>query len=62
MVRDWILKKTCAQFMKVHGLEWKKCVGVCCDGAHAVTGKHTGTVAQITELALDAKFVHCSIH
>jgi hypothetical protein len=50
------------QFMKVHGIEWKKCVGVCSDGARAMTGRHTGVVAQIKEVAPDAKFVHCSIH
>jgi hydroxypyruvate isomerase len=25
-------------------------------------GKHSGLVAQIKEVASDAKFVHCSIH
>jgi hypothetical protein len=50
------------RFTKVHGIEWKKCVRVCSDGARAMTGKHSGVVAQIKELAPDAKFVHCSIH
>jgi hypothetical protein len=27
-----------------------------------VTGKHSGVVSQIKEVASDAKFVHCSIH
>jgi hypothetical protein len=27
-----------------------------------MTGKHSGVVAQIKEVAPDAKFVHCSIH
>jgi hypothetical protein len=35
---DGIFKKL-DQFMKVHGIEWKKCVGVCSDGARAMTGK-----------------------
>jgi hypothetical protein len=50
------------QFMKVHGIEWKECVGVCSDGARAMTGKHSGVVAQIKEVAPGAKFVYCSIH
>jgi hypothetical protein len=52
------------QFMKIHGIEWKKkiCVGVCTDVARAMTGKHSGVVAQIKEVATDAKSVHCSIH
>jgi hypothetical protein len=45
------LKKT-DQFMKVHGIEWKKCVGVCSDGACAMTGKNSGAVVQIKEVAL----------
>jgi hypothetical protein len=47
--------------VNVHGKEWKKCVGVCSDGARAMTGKHSGVVAQIKEVAPDAKFVQCSI-
>jgi hypothetical protein len=50
------------QFMKVHGIEWKKYVGVCSDGARGMTGKYSGVVAQIKEVVPDAKFVHCSIH
>jgi hypothetical protein len=49
--------------MKVHGIEWKKkkCLNLlrwstCNDG------KNSGVVAQIKEVAPDAKFVHCSIH
>jgi hypothetical protein len=30
--------KKLEQFMKVHGIEWKKCVRVCSDGARAMTG------------------------
>jgi hypothetical protein len=40
----------------------KKCVGVCTDGARVMTGKHSGVVAQIKEVAPDVKFVHSSIH
>jgi hypothetical protein len=39
-----------------------KSVGICSDGARAMTGEHSGVVAQIKEVAPDAKFVHCSIH
>ena len=50
------------QFMKTNNIEWKKCVGVCSDGARSMTGKHSGVVAKIKEVAPDVKFVHCSIH
>jgi hypothetical protein len=48
--------------MKVHGTEWKKCIGVCSDGGSATVGKHSGVFAQIKEVAPHAKFVHCSFH
>jgi hypothetical protein len=54
--------KKIGQFVKVHGIEWKKYVGVCSNGARAMTGKYRAAVAQIKEVAPDAKCVHCSIH
>jgi Fe-S-cluster-containing hydrogenase component 2 len=48
--------------MKVDGIERKKCVGVCPDGARALTGKHTAVVAQIKAVVPDAKCVHRSVH
>jgi hypothetical protein len=47
--------------MKVHGIEWKKCVRFCFDRARAMMRKHSGVAAQIKAVAPDAKF-HCSIH
>uniref|UniRef100_A0A8C5FLG9 HAT C-terminal dimerisation domain-containing protein n=1 Tax=Gadus morhua TaxID=8049 RepID=A0A8C5FLG9_GADMO len=44
------------------GLDWKKCVGVCTDGARAMTGRHSGVVARIREVAPDVQWTHCSIH
>jgi hypothetical protein len=47
--------------MKVHGMEWKKYVGVCCNGVLAVAGKHCAIVAQIKDAASGAKFIYSSV-
>ncbi|KAI6659423.1 SCAN domain-containing protein 3 [Oopsacas minuta] len=44
------------------GLDWKFCVGVCTDGAAAMTGRHSGVVAKIKEVAPDCESTHCFIH
>ena len=49
-------------FFQETGLDWKKCVGVCTDGARAMTGRHSGVVARIREVAPDVQWTHCSIH
>lgn len=49
-------------FMQENGLDWKKCVGVCTDGARAMTGRNSGVVARIREVASEMRWTHCSIH
>ncbi|KAI6652935.1 SCAN domain-containing protein 3 [Oopsacas minuta] len=44
------------------GLYWQFCVGVCTDGAAAITGRHSGVVAKIKEVAPDCESTHCFIH
>ena len=41
------------------GIEWKKCVGVCTDGAASMTGVHRGVVKQIHDEMENAKLTHC---
>ncbi|MBN3326624.1 SCND3 protein, partial [Atractosteus spatula] len=43
------------------GLPLAKELGVCTDSARAMTDRHSGVVAQITEFAPDIKWTHCSI-
>ncbi|MBN3322404.1 ZBED5 protein, partial [Atractosteus spatula] len=50
------------EFIEENGIDWKKCVGVCTDGARAMTGRHSGVVARIREVAPGMKWTHCSIH
>ena len=49
-------------FIISNEINWQNCVGVCSDGAAAMTGKHGGVVTQIKQVAPQAKFTHCSIH
>ncbi|MBN3315131.1 SCND3 protein, partial [Atractosteus spatula] len=34
-----------------NGIDWIKCVGVCTDGARAMTSRHSGVAARIKEVA-----------
>lgn len=43
------------EFMQENGLDWNKCVGVCTDGARALTGRHSGVVARIRAVAPDMR-------
>ena len=49
-------------FVTSHGLMWTQCVGICTDGAKAMTGRHSGVVTRVQAVAPDATWVHCSIH
>lgn len=49
-------------FIRSHGITWTKCVGICTDGAKAMTGRHSGVVTRVQAVAPDATWVHCSIH
>ncbi len=53
-VEDYIVKKC--------GLDFKFCVGVCSDGAAAMTGRHAGVVTKIKALSPECKSTHCFIH
>lgn len=48
--------------MTSENIDWKKCIGVCSDGACAMTGKHGGVFVKIKGGGPETKFVHCSIH
>ncbi|MBN3326461.1 SCND3 protein, partial [Atractosteus spatula] len=39
------------EFIEENGLDWIKCVGVCTDGARAMTSRRSGVVARIREVA-----------
>ncbi len=43
-------------------MSWDKCVGICTDGAHSMTGRLSGLVTRVQNLAPLAKWTHCMIH
>jgi hypothetical protein len=53
-VRDYVVDKC--------GLDFKFCVGICSDGAAAMTGGFSGVITQIKKLAPECKSTHCFIH
>ena len=54
--------KVLDSFVTSNGLWWSKCVGICIDGAKAMTGRHSGVVTRMKAVNPDATWVHCSIH
>ncbi|XP_077175804.1 SCAN domain-containing protein 3-like isoform X2 [Paroedura picta] len=43
-------------------LKWSSCVGICTDGAAAMTGRLSGLTARIKEVAPECESTHCIIH
>uniref|UniRef100_A0A3P9KWK7 Uncharacterized protein n=1 Tax=Oryzias latipes TaxID=8090 RepID=A0A3P9KWK7_ORYLA len=49
-------------FIVKNNLDWSRCVGICTNGATAMTGKQKGLVARIRAVAPSAAATHCCIH
>ena len=43
-------------------LKWSFCVGICTDGAAAMTGRLSGLTTRIKEVAPECESTHCVIH
>ncbi len=43
-------------------MSWDKCVGICTDRARSMTGRLSGLVTRVQNLAPLAKWTHCMIH
>lgn len=54
--------QTLANFMKDNGISWTNCIGICNDGAAAMTGRHKGVVTRILEVIPRAIATHCFLH
>lgn len=50
------------EYITGHGLLWERCIGICTDGAAAMTGRHSGVVARVKAVAPDVQGTHCIIH
>ena len=49
-------------FFLENNLEWKYCVGLCTDGARAISGCFGGLQTLVQGVAVNAKWTHCLIH
>jgi hypothetical protein len=49
-------------FFDESGLAWTQCVGVCTDGAAAMTGRKSGLVARVKQAGPHIISTHCMIH
>ncbi|XP_075455233.1 protein FAM200A-like [Ascaphus truei] len=49
-------------FIVENNLEWTKCVGVCTDGGHSMSGRYGGLQALIRKKAPYSMWTHCIIH
>ena len=48
-------------FFKENNLQWKYCVGLCTDGARAMSGLFGGLRTLVQGVAVNAKWTHCLI-
>ncbi|XP_069098337.1 protein FAM200A-like [Pleurodeles waltl] len=49
-------------FMVQNQIDWERCVGVCTDGGHSMSGCYQGLQACIRSKAPNAVWTHCIIH
>ena len=57
------ISKVLSGFVEGKGLEWKNCVAVCTDGAACFTGRNSGLVPKIKDMADNNLLsAHCYIH
>lgn len=54
--------QTLDDFVKANRISWTNCIGICTDGAAAMTGRHKGVVTRILEVAPRAVATHCFLH
>uniref|UniRef100_A0A671W2C9 DUF4371 domain-containing protein n=1 Tax=Sparus aurata TaxID=8175 RepID=A0A671W2C9_SPAAU len=49
-------------FLRENGLALDRCVGLCTDGARAMTGRERGLAARVQQVAPLVKWTHCMVH
>ena len=45
-----------------NNLKWKYCIGLCTDGARAISGRFGGLQTLVHDVAVNAKSTHCLVH
>ena len=53
---------TLNNFFEENNVDWKYCVGLCIDGAHAMSGCFSGLRALVQGVAPRTKWTHCLIY
>ena len=56
------LFKALNNFYQANCLDWRRCCGICTDGARSMTGRHSSHVEQPQAVAPAAVWKHCIIH
>ena len=52
---------TLNNFFQENNFQWKYCVGLCTDGARAMSGRFGGLRTLVQGVAVNAKWTHCLI-
>uniref|UniRef100_A0A9J7YY69 DUF4371 domain-containing protein n=1 Tax=Cyprinus carpio carpio TaxID=630221 RepID=A0A9J7YY69_CYPCA len=50
------------EFVRKNDIDWERCCGICSDGAKSMTGRHSGLISRVKEVAPRAVWTHCTIH
>ena len=50
--------KTLDSYFLEHEIEWKKCIGICKDGATNITGHRVGVVARVKNISPPRHYVY----
>jgi len=50
------------EFFNNNSISWKKCAGICTDGAAACTGINSGVVKRVQDKEPHARWTHCFLH
>ncbi|CAN7944126.1 unnamed protein product, partial [Ixodes hexagonus] len=56
------LFEICDSYIKASGMRWSDCIGICTDGARAMSGRHEGLQALVKREAPGAVWTHCMVH
>ncbi len=50
------------EFVRKNDIDWERCCGICSDGAKSMTGRHSGLISRVKEVAPRAMWTHSTIH
>jgi hypothetical protein len=56
------ISKAVYDYFTAQDISWAICVGICTDGAAALTGHKKGLQAEVQQIGPHLNFIHCIIH